>query len=653
MNAQNSVVMGLNRAVCCGVLLLGVTWMLCAQQPFSVAEHYTKFEFRIPMRDGVRLFTAVYTPKDGAKRYPFLIQRTPYSVAPYGVDKLRSSLGPDEQFARDGYIFVYQDVRGRFQSEGAWVEMTPHRPVKQSNQDVDESTDTYDTIEWLLRNVPHNNGKAGLYGISYPGFYAAAGMIDAHPALKAVSPQAPVTDLFLGDDCFHNGAFMLAANFTFYSFFVERKEGPQPPQPRAPVDRGTPDGYDFFLAMGPLANANEKYLKFENPYWNALMAHTRYDEFWQSRAIQRHLKKVAPAVMTVGGWFDAEDPVGPLLVYRETEKNNPGITNFLVMGPWSHGGWARGDGDRLGQLDFHVKTGKWYREKLQAPFFKHFLKGEGDGKFAEAYVFETGTNRWREYAAWPPLEVRKRPLYLADEGKLSWQASSTVPAFDEYLADPNKPVPYVGHTTFGMEGAYMTEDQRFAARRPDVLTYQTEVLEEDLTVAGPLELELHVSTTGTDADFVVKVIDVFPPDYPARELPKAEGPAQTELQRQAARNPRGGYQMLVRGEPFRGKYRKSMEEPEPFTPGKVEAIRFALPDMAHTFRRGHRVMVQIQSSWFPLVDRNPQTFGDIPNMKPEEFRKATHRVYRGGATATNITLPVVGTLSADGERPIP
>lgn len=624
------------------IALAFVALLLPAQDRFDVAENYTKFEYRIPMRDGVRLFTAVYVPKDTSKTYPFLIQRTPYSVAPYGVDKFRTSLGPSGEFAKDGYLFVYQDVRGRNMSEGTWLEMTPHIAVKKSPKDVDESTDTYDTIEWLLKNVPNHNGKAGLWGISYPGFYAAAGMIDAHPALKAVSPQAPVTDLFLGDDCFHNGAFMLAANFTFYSYFVERKEGPERPPARTPVDRGTPDGYDFFSSIGPLSNANEKFLKFENPYWNALMNHSTYDEFWQSRAIQRHLKNIAPAVMTVGGWFDAEDPAGPLLVYRETEKNNPKSANFLVIGPWSHGGWSRGEGDRLGFLDFHVKSGKWFREKLQEPFFKYYLKGEGDGKFAEAYVFETGTNRWREFSAWPPAQSQARALYLQEGGKLGWETpASGANAFDEYLADPNKPVPYVPHTTFGMEGAWETEDQRFASRRPDVLTYQTEVLEEDLTIAGPIGVELHVSTTGTDADFIVKVVDVFPGDYPDNAVPKAEGDAATELSRLARRYPMGGYQALVRGEPFRGKFRKSMEKPEPFTPGKVEPIRFDLPDIAHTFRSGHRIMVQIQSSWFPMVDRNPQTFVDIPKAKPEDFKKATQRVYRGGATATKITLPVL------------
>lgn len=615
---------------------------VAAQQPFSIPENYTKFEYRIPMRDGAKLFTAVYAPKDTAKRYPFLIQRTPYSVAPYGADKFRQALGPDESFAKEGYIFVYQDVRGRYLSEGDWVEMTPHKPVKNGPQDIDESSDTYDTIEWLLQNVPGNNGTAGLYGVSYPGFYAAAGMIDAHPALKAVSPQAPVTDLFQGDDCFHNGAFMLAANFTFYSYFVERKEGPQRPLPRTPVDRGTPDGYDFFLAMGPLSNANEKYFKFENPYWNALMNQTTYNEFWKSRSIQSHLKNIAPAVMTVGGWFDTEDPIGPLLVYRETERNNPKNANFLVMGPWNHGGWSRGDGDQLGNLSFHVKSGKWFRENLQGPFFKHFLKGEGPGDFAEAYVFETGTNRWREFDAWPPADVQPKSLYLHANGHLAWEKPQNSPnAFDEYLADPNKPVPYVGHTTFGMEGTYGTEDQRFASRRPDVLTYQTEELDEDLTIAGPMGVELHVSTSGSDADFVVKVIDVFPGDYPERPAPKAEGAAAAELSRHARRNPMGSYQMLVRGEPFRGKFRNSMERPEPFTPGKVEVIRFDLPDMAHTFRRGHRVMVQIQSSWFPLIDRNPQTFVDIPNARPEDFQKATHRIHRSGSTATRITMPVL------------
>jgi len=598
--------------------------------------YYTKYEFQIPMRDGVKLFTAVYVPKDRQQSYPILLNRTPYSVGPYGVDNYRAALGPSEHFQKDGFIFAYQDVRGRYMSEGVWEEVRAHKPVK-SDKETDESSDTYDTIDWLVKNVPGNNGKVGMWGISYPGFYVAAGMIDSHPALKAASPQAPIGDYYMGDDSFHNGAFMLAANFSFYTRFVERKGDPTPPRAAAPFEWGTPDGYDFFLKMGALQNAR-KWLG-ENSYWQGNLDHTAYDDFWKSHAIVRNLKNVKAAVMTVGGLFDAEDVQGPTSVYRALKKASSSLPNMLVLGPWSHGQWSSGDGDRLGNLHFATKTAAFYRLHIEFPFFNFHLKGRGDAKLPEAYMFHTGVNEWRKHDAWPPKDAEKRTLYFRESARLGWDAPSGEPGSDEYPSDPNRPVPYLGYTAQAMNRDYMTEDQRFAAQRPDVLVYQTEPLAEDLSVVGPISVALHVSTTGTDSDFVVKLIDVYPGEFPG--FPSAPPSASPAPPAPPNAVKMGGYQQLVRGEPFRGKYRKSFEAPEPFVPGEPAAIEFSMPDVAHTFRRGHRVMVQVQSSWFPLVDRNPQTFGDIPNARPEDFKKALQRVYRSPERPSAIGLFVV------------
>jgi len=590
-----------------------------------VKASYTKYEYEIPARDGKKLFTAVYVPKDESRPYAILLLRTPYSIPPYGVDRYPDSLGPSERFVREGFIFAYQDVRGRFLSEGEFLDMTPHRPEKPGATDVDESSDTYDTIDWLVKNVPNNNGKVGTWGISYPGFYAAAGMIDAHPALVAASPQAPVTDLYRGDDCYHNGAFLLAANFGFFTFF-EKHEEPTLPERSLPFDYKTPDGYEFFLDLGPLSQADEKYFHYENPYWTDLLEHTTYDEFWRRRSLDLHVRNVPPAVMTVGGWFDAEDPVGPMKIFRAVEKNDPATANHLVMGPWSHGAWARGDGDRLGDVAFNSKTAEFYREEIEFPFFDYYLNGNGEATLPTAWVFETGTHRWRRFDAWPPPGVESRRFYLREGGKLSAEAPNEEEAVDEYVSDPNRPVPFVDYVTQGMPVAYMVGDQRFAARRTDVLVYETETLREDVGVAGPISAELWVSTTGTDADYVVKVIDVYPHDFPDPEE-KVKG--------------MGGYQQLVRGEPFRAKFRNSLERPEPMVPGELTRIAFDMPDVCHVFRRGHKIMVQIQSSWFPLVDRNPQVLVDIPHAGPEDFQKATQRVSRSRDAASSIGFLVL------------
>ena len=609
---------------------------LAARQPSTpevpnpVRAAYTKYEHMIPMRDGVKLFTSVYVPKTCVSPQPMIMQRTPYSVAPYGIDIYRTTIGPSDHFLKEGVIGVYQDVRGRYLSEGEWVEVRPHNP-KKGPKDIDESSDTYDTIDWLVKHVPCNNGRVGMWGISYPGFYVSAGMIDAHPALKAASPQAPVTDYFMGDDSFHNGAFMLAANFGFYTNFPVRR-APERPLPRTPFDYGTPSGYDFYLQMGPLYPGAARFGLAENPYYRSNLDHTSYDEYWKARAIWRHLKNIAPAVLTVGGWFDAEDIAGPLLTHKTLTADSAATKHHLVMGPWTHGSWARGDGRVVGNLDFGAEASTWYREHVEFPFFMQHLLDKTLEPVAVATMFETGTNRWRTFQAWPPAGTAQT-MYLQARGGLSVTAPAEADAFDQYLSDPNKPVPYVGHVQMGMQRDYMTEDQRFAATRPDVLVYQTSVLDDDLTVLGPIGVDLHVSTSGTDSDFVVKVIDVFPSDYPT---PDWKGPQPEPANRVRM----GGYQQLVRGEPFRGKFRQSFEKPVPFVPNQPDRIRFDLPDVAHTFRRGHRLMVQIQSSWFPLTDRNPQVFGDIPKTRPEDFQIATQRVYRSAARASAITLRV-------------
>jgi putative CocE/NonD family hydrolase len=631
---------GLIGALVLGILCSGVVFAqergasdLTRTQLEYTKANYTKYEYHVPMRDGIKLFAAVYVPKDAGQAYPIMMQRTPYSIAPYGADNYKPLLGPSELFEREGFIFVYEDVRGRYMSEGEFVDVPPRKTRLAGPTDADETTDTYDTIDWLLKNVPNNNGKVGIWGVSYGGFYAAFGMVDAHPALKAASPQAPMGDEADGDDSFHNGAFYLAANFGFYQFFMPRVGGPALPNMSMPRFARNPDAYDFFLRMGPLSNSEKLYFKGTNPYWSAHLNHPSYDDYWRSRSLVPHMKDIKPAVLFVGGWFDAEDLSGPLKLFYSLEKNGPLGPNTLVMGPWTHGGWSRGDGDRLGNLNFETKTGLFYRETIEFPFFLYHLKGKGDGlkgsgdgRVPKAWVFGTGANEWRQFDVWPPREARERSLYLLPGGKLAFEpAPEAKNAFDEYVSDPARPVPVIGHAGEGMPGDYMSEDQRFASRRPDVLVYETEPLDRDITIAGPVSPALRVSTSGTDSDFVVKLIDVYPND----QRDPVPNPARVRM---------GGYQQLVRGEPFRGKYRKSLEKPVAFTPGKPDAIAFSMPDVYHTFKKGHRIMVQIQSSWFPLTDRNPQKFMDIPKAKESDFQKAVERVYRGGKDGSRIRV---------------
>ena len=541
-----------------------------AQQPMansagedSIRAHYTKYEFRIPMRDGKRLFTAVYVPKDFAGGpYPFLMERTPYDVAPYGEDQYPPHLGPSEEFEKSGYIFVYQDVRGRWMSEGEFVEMRPHIDNKKSPQDVDDASDTYDTIEFLLKNVPNNNGKVGIWGISYPGFYTSASIIDSHPALVAASPQAPMTDLFKGDDAYHGGAFMLSANFGFYVSFRPRAE-PKPPTTTVPFDFWTSDSYKFYLSAGNISNLDRLYLKGSNWLFNDQFKHDTYDSYWQPRDLSSHMKNVHCAVLVVGGWYDAEDLSGPYRTFYAINKFNPEAQTTLVEGPWVHGGWARSDGSHLGDVEFGSKTGEYFRANIQFPFFEHYLKGKGDAQ-PKAVVFETGTNVWRKFDTWPPKAASPRTLYFHAGGKLSFDPPTDSAAVDEYVSDPNHPVPFVSYTTDTVPQRYMVDDQRFASYRPDVLVYETDPLEEDVTIAGPISPKLKISSSGTDSDFDVKLIDVFPENYPD------PGDMSHGNKRIVDAPPihMGGYEELLRGEPFRAKFRNSWEKPEPPIPAK-------------------------------------------------------------------------------------
>ncbi len=613
-------------SIAIGVLLAAGTWLHPGQGNEFLRSHYKKREVRIKMRDGARLFTSVYIPKDEARKYPVMFMRTPYSVGPYGEDSYPDSLGPSRRFAEEGFIFALQDVRGRFMSEGQFVNMTPHIASKKGLQDVDESSDTYDTIEWLVKNIPENNGRVGMWGISYPGFYAAAGMIDAHPALKAVSPQAPIADWFIGDDFHHNGALFLPHAFNFLAVFGRPR--PEPTMVWSPpFNHGTPDGYDFFLRIGPLSNVDEKYFKHDIAFWEDMMKHPNYDAFWQARNLRPHLKNIRPAVMTVGGWFDAEDLFGALNVYRSVERQSQGTYNILVMGPWQHGGWGRSTGESLGNIRFGSKTGEFFREEIEYPFFNHYLNGTGDLKLPEAYVFETGMNRWMRYDTWPPSGIEAKSIYLHANGKLTWELpqSDEGKEFDEYVSDPAKPVPYVDTIATGMVPEYMVADQRSASRRPDVLFYETDELTSDVTLAGPVVPSLHVSTTGTDSDWIIKLIDVHPADEP-------------DSQPNQCCSRMGGYEQLIRGEVMRGRFRNSYQNPEPFVPEEVAKVEFTMPDVFHTFRKGHRIMIQVQSTWFPLVDRNPQKFVEINSARPEDFQKATQHVYHSKSTPSCLKV---------------
>lgn len=602
--------------------------ILLAQVAYDAKDHYDKAEYMVAMRDGVKLYTQVYTPKDKNQKYPIILFRTPYSVRFYGPDQFRRVFF-NEAYTREGFIFVYQDVRGKFRSEGEFVVMEPHKTEKKGSADVDESSDTYDTIEWLLKKIPNHNGRVGQMGISYPGWQTVMGMIDAHPALKASSPQASPSDMWVGDDFHHNGAFRLMYTFGWLSNNARTRAG-QTEQSVARFDYGTPDGYRFFLELGPISNVDMRYFHNQVPTWNEYMEHDDYDDYWKEQNVLQYLNNIDHPILNVAGWFDAEDFYGPMSIYYTIEKKNPDNKSILVVGPWLHGGWARMDGDSLGNIRFESKTGEYYREKVEFPFFLYYLKGKGDLDLPEALVFETGANRWRSYNQWPPRAAREKNLYLFSDGKLSFSppVGSAVEAFDSYVSDPAKPVPFSVETRTSQGHLWMVEDQRFAAARPDVLVYETDVLEKDVTISGPLIADLFVSTSGTDADWIVKLIDVYPGTAPDN----TPNPCDVRM---------GHFQMLVGAEVFRGKYRNSFEKPEPFIPDEVTEIKYDLRDKCHTFKKGHRIMVQIQSTWFPVIDRNPQKFVDIYHAKESDFQKAVHKVYRSSEHSSHIKLRVL------------
>jgi uncharacterized protein len=631
---------------CILVYLICATFGIAAAQNTDslwVVNNYIKLERLIPMRDGIQLFTSIYIPKDNKEDHPILMTRTPYSCAPYG-NEFRSDFWNTYQstYLKEGYIMVIQDVRGRWMSEGAFVDVRPFIAFKNNKgkiRDIDEASDTYDAIEWLVKNIPHNNGKVGVFGISYPGFYSTMAAASNHPALVAVSPQAPVTNWFIGDDFHHNGAFFLMDAFSFYSPLGGGFGLPHPkPTTEAPVTTGYPvhDNYKFYLETGPLQNF-AKLTGDSVQFWNDLYAHPDYDAWWKARDARIATKNLKPAMLWVGGLFDAEDNWGAWNAYRAAEENSPGKEfNRLVMGPWYHTQWAGKDGTHLGNVDFGSNTSTWYQQQIEVPFFNYFLKNKGEiPPIAEATIFVTGTNEWRKFDCWPPSGSIEKQLYLQENGGLDWSKPLSRESFSEYISDPAKPVPYAENVHFNRTRDYMTDDQRFAERRPDVLSFQTPVLEKDVTVTGNVTASLFTAISTTDADFVVKLIDVFPDNlsYNDIDIYSEKEPEKTY--------PMGGYEMLVHAEVFRGRYRNSLEYPEAFIPGKIENVSFRVADVAHTFKKGHRIMVQVQSSWFPLVDRNPQTYTNIYKASEKDFQKSTIRIYHDAVNSSYMVLPVL------------
>ena len=605
------------------------------QDSLWIRENYTKKEIYIPMRDGIKLFTAVYTPKDMSEKHPILMNRTPYSCAPYGADfSGRLFFSHWKYYCRENYIIVIQDVRGRWMSEGEFEDVRPFIKDKKTNKDIDEASDTYDAIDWLIKNLPNNNGNVGVFGISYPGFYSTMAAASGHPALKAVSPQAPVTEWFLGDDFHHNGAFFQMDGFSFYSGFGKPRPKPTTVGPSG-FDFKIRDNYQFYLQAGTLKNL-AKMMGDSIKFWHELYKHPNYDDWWKARNARTAMYNIKPAMLTVGGLFDAEDCYGAWNLYKAIEKQNPGIHNKLVIGPWSHGQWSSRDGTRMGNIQFGSNTALWYQNNIEIPFFNYYLKGKGtDPNLPEATIFFSGENQWHNLNQWPPANTTNQSIYLQANGGLSWNKPTVAKSASEYISDPAHPVPYTEDVHFNRTAAYMNDDQRFATRRTDVLTFQTDVLNEDLTLAGPVVADLAVSITGTDADFVVKIIDVFPDDF------SYPGAAAQQGRAGGGSYPMGGYQMLVRGEIMRGKFRNSFETPTPFTPNKIEKVKFDLPDVAHTFKKGHRLMIQIQSSWFPLADRNPQKFVNIYEADIADFQKATIRIHHDATNSSNIILPIM------------
>ncbi len=621
------------------LLMAGLSATVVAQNEDSTwfVSNYYKIERMVPMRDGVRLFTSFYIPKDTVEKHPFLMTRTPYSCSPYGEDKFLPVWGRYQMsYVKEKYILVTQDVRGRYMSEGDFVDVRPFNKNKKTKKEVDEASDTYDAIDWMLKNIPGNNGNVGVVGTSYPGFYATEAALSNHPALKAVSPQAPVTDWFIGDDFHHNGAFFALDGFSFYSSFGK-------PHPKPVKDYGpgfsTPikDNYKFYLQTGALKNLAAM-MGDSIKFWHELYQHPTYDAWWKARNARVGLFNVKPPILWVGGLFDAEDCFGAWNCYKATKAQSPATNNKIVMGPWYHGQWSR-EGSYLGNVRFASNTSGWYQQNIEIPFFNYYLKGKGSiNDISEANIFFTGENNWKKFAQWPPTEVENKALYLQADGRLTFE--QTTPAtgitkntesFTEYTSDPAHPVPYTEDVHEGRTREYMTDDQRFAGRRPDVLSFQTDILTEELTLAGPVLADLMTSISTTDADFVVKVIDVFPDDFVYTDDMKGTDKAY----------PMGGYEMLVRGEIMRGKFRNSYENPAPFVANKITEVKYALPDIAHTFKKGHRLMIQVQSSWFPLADRNPQKFTNIYTADDSDFQKANIRIYHDAANQTKFIIPIL------------
>jgi len=595
--------------------------VLPAQQRFARTD-YAQSTFDVPMRDGVLLHLEIFAPINAAEPLPFLLQRTPYGVGAAG-GRLAGSY---KELAEDGYIFVFQDIRGRYKSGGTFVMQRPPRLQDGPRNAIDESTDTYDTIDWLLRNVPRNNGRVGMLGVSYDGWTAAMGMLDPHPALKAVSPQASPADMFIGDDFHHNGAFRLSYGFE-YAFLTEASKE----NSNFTFDKY--DTYDWYLALGPLSNVQARYLKDRTlPTWTDFTEHPNYDAFWQRQAMKPYLTRVTVPTLNVAGWWDQEDFYGPITIYRALETHDTRDQNALVVGPWWHGGWSNGPGQTIDAIDFGSPTGEYYRQRIQAPFFAHYLKDLGDFKPAEATVFESGSNRWRTFTAWPPAEAEIKALYFRADGRLSFEppAARDSAGVDRYVSDPAKPVPYrrrpIEPTYFPKGSKWRTwllQDQRFVDGRPDVLTYSTDVLTEDVVVAGDITAKLFASTTGRDADWIVKLIDVYPEEV-------------------APDHTLGGYELMVANDVFRGRFRESFEKPVPLVPNRITPFTIDLHTQSYRFLKGHRIMVQVQSTWFPIIDRNPQTWVEnIFKAKASDYVAQTHSIWRTPAAPSRVEIQTV------------
>jgi putative CocE/NonD family hydrolase len=606
------------------VLLILLSGRAQAPNPLDDSLLFDKTDVMIAARDGTKLHTEIYTPKNSTAPLPMILERTPYGLG--DDDKGYSRiLARYAEMIPDDYIFVFQDIRGRYGSGGTFVMQRPVRNRKDSKA-IDEGTDTYDTIDWLVKNVPHNNGRAGLVGISYGGWLTVMGMLEPHPALKAVSEQASPADMFLGDDFHHNGAFRLSYGFEYCTMMETGKTNFA-----FTFDRF--DTYEWYLRLGALRNADKNYIHGTLPTWEDFVTHPNYDTFWKQQAMPNLLTKPKVPNLNVAGWWDQEDAYGPMKIYELLERSDPDHLNYLVAGPWNHGGWARSSGKSLGPISFGSDTSLYFRQKIEAPWFAYWLKNKGSLPLKEALLFQTGSDKWVQFDSWPPQNAPTRELYFQEGGRLSFDApsSATPQSFDSYVSDPAHPVPY-RHRPIDMTypddhpggwPTWLVEDQRFVDNRPDVLTWQTEELREDTTVAGQVTAKLFASTTGSDSDWIVKLIDVYPETY-------------------ADDWKLSGYELMIADEVFRGRFRKSFEKPEPITPDAITPFTIDLHTANHVFKKGHRVMVQVQSTWFPIIDRNPQRF--VPNIfaaQESDYQKATQRIYRSKEYPSGVVVSIL------------